>query len=35
MVDLQLRNYQIDIINKARQKFKQGYKRPLIVLPCG
>ena len=30
-----LRPYQIDIINKCRQAFLQGYKRPLIVLPCG
>jgi len=30
-----LRPYQIDIINKCRQAFLKGYKRPLIVLPCG
>ena len=32
---MQLRGYQQDIINKCRIAFKNGYKRPLIVLPCG
>lgn len=32
---MQLREYQEDIIKKCRQAFKKGYKRPLIVLPCG
>jgi len=32
---MQLRPYQEDIINKCRVAFKKGYKRPLIVLPCG
>lgn len=32
---MELRNYQNDIINKCRIAFKKGYKRPLIVLPCG
>ena len=32
---MQLRPYQLDIINKCRVAFSKGYKRPLIVLPCG
>jgi len=35
MSELILRNYQTDIVNKTRQAFKQGFKSPLIVLPCG
>ena len=30
-----LRNYQENIIEKCRRAFKQGYRRPLVVLPCG
>ena len=32
---MQLRYYQSDVINRTRDAFKQGKKRPLIVLPCG
>ena len=32
---MQLREYQQDIIDKCRAAFLKGYKRPLIVLPCG
>lgn len=31
----QLREYQLDLINRVRQAYKQGFKRPCIVLPCG
>lgn len=31
----ELRPYQEELIEKTRQAFKNGYKRPLIVLPCG
>lgn len=31
---MELRNYQLDIYNKIRQAFKDGYKNPLAVLPC-
>lgn len=34
-MDLILRDYQTDIINKTRASFVQGFKSPLIVLPCG
>jgi superfamily II DNA or RNA helicase len=34
-MELILRDYQVDIINKTRQSFKDGFKSPLIVLPCG
>lgn len=30
-----LRDYQQDIYDKTKQAFADGYKRPLIVLPCG
>lgn len=30
-----LRPYQIDLIDKARQAYRNGYKSPCIVLPCG
>lgn len=33
-MELKLRDYQLDIYNKTRQAFKNGYKNPLIVLPC-
>ena len=29
-----LRDYQQEIYDKTRQAFKDGYKNPLIVLPC-
>lgn len=32
---MQLRDYQIDIINKCRDEFRLGYKRLLVTLPCG
>lgn len=32
---LQLRPYQHDLIAETRTAFCRGYKRPLIVLPCG
>ena len=31
---MELRNYQIDLVNDTREAFK-NYKRPLVVLPCG
>ncbi len=34
-MELVLRDYQTDIINKTRQAFKDGFKSPIIVLPCG
>lgn len=30
-----LRPYQADLIEKARQAYRNGYKSPCIVLPCG
>ena len=30
-----LRNYQENLIENTRFAFMQGYKRPLVVLPCG
>lgn len=30
-----LRNYQLDLINQVKQSYKDGYKAPCIVLPCG
>lgn len=30
-----LRDYQTDLLNKTFQAFKQGYRRPLVVAPCG
>lgn len=30
----QLRDYQQDVYDRARQAFKEGFKSPLIVLPC-
>lgn len=35
MVDLELRPYQLDLINNTRDAFRRGCKRPLVVLPCG
>ena len=33
-MNLELRDYQIDIYNKIKKAFKDGYKNPLAVLPC-
>ena len=30
-----LRDYQEDLINRVKSAYKQGYKAPCIVLPCG
>lgn len=30
-----LRDYQIDVYRKTVDAFRQGYKRPLVCLPCG
>ncbi len=30
-----LRDYQQDLYNKTVSSFKQGYRRPLVVAPCG
>ncbi len=30
-----LRDYQLDLYNKTISSFKQGYRRPLVVAPCG
>ena len=30
-----LRDYQLDLLNKTFQAFQQGYRRPLVVAPCG
>lgn len=30
-----LRDYQIDMIESAREVFRVGYKFPCVVLPCG
>lgn len=35
MINIQLRDYQQDTVSKVRGVFKQGRKRPLVVLPCG
>ena len=29
------RDYQQDVYDKTREAFRQGFKRPLVVLPCG
>lgn len=31
---VKLRQYQLDIYNKTRQALRNGYKNPLVVLPC-
>lgn len=31
----QLRPYQVNLLNKTRQAYLQGYKSPCIVAPCG
>lgn len=35
MIFLNLRKYQIDLIEKARESYRNGAKAPCIVLPCG
>ena len=30
-----LRDYQSDLLNKTFRAFQQGYRRPLVVAPCG
>lgn len=30
-----LRPYQEDIVNRVRQAYRDGYRRPCVVLPCG
>ena len=32
---MELREYQSDILNEIRKTYKQGYKAPCLVLPCG
>lgn len=32
---MQLRAYQNDVVEQVRQAWRQGYKAPCIVLPCG
>ena len=35
MQELKLRHYQSDLLKKTKNVLRQGYKRPLVVLPCG
>lgn len=30
-----LRDYQSHLINKTREAMRKGYRKPLVVLPCG
>ena len=32
---MQLRSYQLDLFQKTQSAFLQGYRRPLVVAPCG
>ena len=32
---MQLRPYQLDLFQKTQSAFMQGYRRPLVVAPCG
>ena len=32
---MQLRSYQLDLFQKTQSAFMQGYRRPLVVAPCG
>ena len=32
---MELRAYQLDVIEKVREAYAEGYKAPCIVLPCG
>lgn len=31
----QLRQYQIDLLNRTKQAYRDGFKKPCIVAPCG
>ncbi len=31
----QLRHYQIDLLNRTKQAYRDGFKKPCIVAPCG
>lgn len=31
---IELRDYQQDVYDRAREALREGYKSPLIVLPC-
>jgi len=33
--ELKLRPYQTDALHRTREAFRSGYRRPLVVLPCG
>lgn len=35
MKEIELRDYQNDSLSDTRKAFKKGFKRPLVVLPCG
>lgn len=35
VLSLMLRDYQRDLFDKTRTAFQQGYRRPLVVAPCG
>ena len=32
---MELRPYQLDLFQKTQSAFLQGYRRPLVVAPCG
>lgn len=32
---MQLRDYQLDLVNQVHNAWRQGFRRPCIVLPCG
>lgn len=32
---MQLRDYQLDLVSRVHDSWRQGFKRPCIVLPCG
>ena len=32
---MKLRDYQLELIEKTRQAFREGFKAPIVVLPCG
>jgi len=34
-MSLQLRDYQIHLLSKTVESFKNGFHRPLVVAPCG
>lgn len=35
VVDMGLRDYQIDLYNKTKSEFAKGRRRVLVVAPCG